>query len=180
MDWCQRDGKPSHDVHCDLNTQRTSRKALLRLMRQRWAYWCAGAWRLRKPVAMAPRQPTQRGLRWVGISPTGTEWSDHQSALLMQRPKTTRMGEHKRWDCRVKRSHRSTSRHGWNPKSSQEQQGRRKQSPARPKPVPGSYVATSRRNDPRADRAQRPLNREAQEKQPIPRPKPPTRTQSTP
>jgi hypothetical protein len=51
----RRDGKPFHHVHFFITTLRTSPKALLRLVRQRWAYCFAEAWRLRKPVALAPR-----------------------------------------------------------------------------------------------------------------------------
>jgi hypothetical protein len=49
----RRDGKPFHHIHFFITTLRTSPKALLRLVRQRWAYCFAEAWRLRKPVALA-------------------------------------------------------------------------------------------------------------------------------
>ena len=45
---------------CD-TTLRTSPKALLRLVRQRWAGWFAEAWRLPQPVALAPGHPTWQG-----------------------------------------------------------------------------------------------------------------------
>ncbi len=57
----RRDGKPFHHVHFFITTLRTSPKALLRLVRQRWANCFAEAWQLRKPMALAPRHPAGRG-----------------------------------------------------------------------------------------------------------------------
>jgi hypothetical protein len=54
-----RDGKPFRHVHFFKTTLRTSPKELLRLVRQRWAYCFAEAWRLRKPVALASRHATR-------------------------------------------------------------------------------------------------------------------------
>jgi len=54
-----RDGKPFEQVHYFLTTLRTSPKALLRLVRQRWSYCFAEAWRLRKPMALAEGYPTR-------------------------------------------------------------------------------------------------------------------------
>jgi hypothetical protein len=54
-----RDGKPFHHVYLFITTLRTSPKALLRLVRQRWAYCFAEVLRLRKPVALASRHPAR-------------------------------------------------------------------------------------------------------------------------
>jgi hypothetical protein len=96
-----RDGKPFQARHLFLTSLRTTPEALLQLVRDRWSI---EGWHWIRDTQL--HEDAQ-----VGSSPTWTGWSDHQSALVMQRPDTTRMGKHKRWDCGVKRSHRSTSRH---------------------------------------------------------------------
>jgi hypothetical protein len=55
----RRDGKRIDETHYYVTSLRTTAKALLQHVRDRWSNCFAEAWRLRELLALAPRHPAQ-------------------------------------------------------------------------------------------------------------------------
>ena len=108
----RRDGKPFHHLHFFITTLRTSAQALLRLVRQRWANCFAEAWRLRKPVALAPRHPA-----W-GRCPSLSQpqWRSGVGLAAHFCPESValqRFSLHSHWPDGRSARHQPTTRLGW-------------------------------------------------------------------